>query len=60
MIATHDGKVNLQIVVFSIFFGVVLAFLGKKAKRLVNVIEDLSHGMLKVTGYVMKLAPPAV
>ncbi|MBL0845928.1 dicarboxylate/amino acid:cation symporter [Pseudomonas mediterranea] len=50
----------LQIVVFSIFFGVALASLGKKTERLVNVIEDLSHGMLKVTGYVMKLAPLAV
>ncbi len=50
----------LQIVVFSIFFGVALASLGKKAERLVNVIEDLSHAMLKVTGYVMKLAPLAV
>ena len=50
----------LQIVVFSIFFGVALASLGKKAERLVNVIDDLSHAMLKVTGYVMKLAPLAV
>lgn len=50
----------LQIVVFSIFFGVALASLGKKAAGLVNVIEDLSHAMLKVTGYVMKLAPLAV
>ncbi|MNU60575.1 Proton/sodium-glutamate symport protein [compost metagenome] len=50
----------LQIVVFSIFFGVALASLGKKAEGLVNVIEDLSHAMLKVTGYVMKLAPLAV
>ncbi|MCY1389238.1 Proton/sodium-glutamate symport protein [compost metagenome] len=50
----------LQIVVFSIFFGIALASLGKKAEGLVNVIEDLSHAMLKVTGYVMKLAPLAV
>jgi Na+/H+-dicarboxylate symporter len=50
----------LQIVVFSLFFGVALASLGKKAEGLVNVIEDLSHAMLKVTGYVMKLAPLAV
>jgi Na+/H+-dicarboxylate symporter len=50
----------LQIVVFSLFFGVALASLGKKAQGLINVIEDLSHAMLKVTGYVMKLAPLAV
>jgi Na+/H+-dicarboxylate symporter len=50
----------LQIVVFSMFFGVALASLGEKAKTLVNMIDELSHAMLKITGYVMKLAPLAV
>ncbi|NWB99630.1 dicarboxylate/amino acid:cation symporter [Pseudomonas gingeri] len=50
----------LQIVVFSLFFGVALASLGKKAERLVGMVEELSHAMLKITGYVMKLAPLAV
>jgi Na+/H+-dicarboxylate symporter len=50
----------LQIVVFSMFFGIALASLGEKARTLVNAIEELSHAMLKITGYVMKLAPIAV
>jgi len=50
----------LQIVVFSMFFGVALSALGDKARSLVAVIDDLSHAMLKITGYVMKLAPLAV
>ena len=50
----------LQIVVFSMFFGVALSAMGEKAKTLLNVIEELSHAMLKITGYVMKLAPIAV
>lgn len=50
----------LQIVVFSMFFGVALASLGEKGKTLVAAIEELSHAMLKITGYVMKLAPLAV
>src|SRR5207245_1432395 len=50
----------LQIVVFSMFFGVALASLGEKAKTLVNAIDELAHAMLKITGYVMKLAPVAV
>ena len=50
----------LQIVVFSIFFGVALASLGEKAKTLVSAIDELAHAMLKITGYVMKLAPVAV
>ena len=50
----------LQIVVFSMFFGVALAALGDKAKVLVASIDELSHVMLTITGYVMKLAPVAV
>jgi len=50
----------LQIVVFSMFFGVALAALGDKGRNLVANIDELSHVMLKITGYVMKLAPLAV
>ncbi len=54
------GNEVLQIVVFSIFFGVALAALGDKARPLVEGIEALAQAMLKMTGYVMKLAPLAV
>ena len=50
----------LQIVVFSMFFGVALSALGEKGRTLVAAIDELSHAMLKITGYVMKLAPLAV
>ncbi|WP_322026891.1 dicarboxylate/amino acid:cation symporter [Burkholderia sp. BCC1977] len=50
----------LQIVVFSMFFGVALSALGERGKILVAAIDQLSHVMLKITGYVMKLAPLAV
>src|SRR4029078_4108336 len=50
----------LQIVVFSMFFGVALAALRERAKTLVAAIDELAHAMLKITGYVMKLAPLAV
>src|SRR5499427_6018142 len=50
----------LQIVVFSMFFGVALASLGERAKTLVAAIDELAHAMLTITGYVMKLAPLAV
>lgn len=50
----------LQIVVFSMFFGIALASLGDRATTLVNAIDELSHAMLKITGYVMKFAPLAV
>jgi Na+/H+-dicarboxylate symporter len=50
----------LQIVVFSIFFGVACAAMGERAKLVLEAIEGLSHIILRVTGYVMKLAPVAV
>ena len=50
----------LQIVVFSIFFGVALAALGEQAKPVVDLAERVSHVMLRVTGYVMNFAPLAV
>ncbi len=50
----------LQIVVFSLFFGVAMSALGDKVKTLLDMIDQLSHVMLKITGYVMKLAPLAV
>jgi len=50
----------LQIVVFSVFFGVACAAMGPRAKLVLEAIEGLSHIILRVTGYVMKLAPLAV
>jgi len=50
----------LQIVVFSMFFGVALASLGEMGKTLTAVIDQVAHVMLKITGYVMKMAPVAV
>jgi Na+/H+-dicarboxylate symporter len=50
----------LQIVVFSLFFGVAAAAMGEKAKALVNLIDEVSHVILKITGYIMGLAPLAV
>jgi Na+/H+-dicarboxylate symporter len=49
----------LQIVVFSVFFGIALAAIGEKGKRLVHVLETIADTVLKMTGYVMKLAPLA-
>ena len=50
----------LQIVVFSVFFGVGLAAVGDKGKSLLAMITGLAEVMLKVTGYVMLFAPVAV
>ena len=50
----------LQIVVFSMFFGVACASLGELAQPMVKLLDSLTHIMLKVTSYVMHYAPVAV
>jgi Na+/H+-dicarboxylate symporter len=50
----------LQIVVFSLFFGVACAAIGKAVEPIVKALEQLSEIVLKITGYVMKFAPFAV
>ncbi len=50
----------LQIVIFSIFFGVAVAALGEKGKMIAELAEQVSQAMLKLTGYVMSVAPLAV
>jgi Na+/H+-dicarboxylate symporter len=50
----------LQIVVFSIFAGVAVTALGEKGRQLVIVADELAHVMLKITNYVMLMAPLAV
>jgi Na+/H+-dicarboxylate symporter len=50
----------LQIVVFALFFGIAAASLGEKAKLMVQGMEELANIMIRITGYVMGLAPLAV
>ncbi len=50
----------LQIVIFSLFFGTAAAAVGKRADPMIEAIDGVAHVMLKVTGYVMNLAPIAV
>ncbi len=50
----------LQIVVFSMFFGIACAAIGDLAKPTVKLLDSLAHIMLKITSYVMHYAPVAV
>lgn len=50
----------LQIVVFSLFFGVATAAIGESGKIIIQFFDAIAHIILKVTGYVMNLAPLAV
>ncbi len=50
----------LQIVIFSVFFGVALTAVGEKAAPIVKGVDALVEVMLVVTNYVMRTSPLAV
>jgi Na+/H+-dicarboxylate symporter len=50
----------LQIVIFSIFFGLAAAAIGNKVKPVISALDYTSHIILKMVNYVMKFAPIGV
>lgn len=54
------GNEILQIVIFSIFFGLAAASIGTNAKPVINALDKTSHIILKMVNYVMKFAPIGV
>ncbi|WP_431217724.1 dicarboxylate/amino acid:cation symporter [Puia sp. P3] len=49
----------LQIVVFAVFFGIATASIGEQGKVVIKALDSLSLIILRMTGYVMYLAPVA-
>ncbi|MBI2284981.1 MAG: dicarboxylate/amino acid:cation symporter [Bacteroidetes bacterium] len=50
----------LQLVIFSIFFGIATAALGEKAKVVVKALDAVAHVILLMVNYVMNFAPLGV
>jgi Na+/H+-dicarboxylate symporter len=50
----------LQIVVFSIFFGVAMAHIGERANPIIHALDTVAHIILRMVGYVMNFAPLGV
>ena len=50
----------LQIVIFSIFFGVAMTAIGDYAKPVIKALDAIAHIILKMVGYVMNFAPLGV
>lgn len=50
----------LQIVIFSILFGIALSTLGKEGKSVIKLFDKISHVVLKMVTYIMWLAPLGV
>ena len=55
-----SGNEILQIVIFSIFFGLAAASIGNSVKPVINSLDKFSHIILKMVTYVMKFAPIGV
>jgi Na+/H+-dicarboxylate symporter len=47
----------LQLVVFSIFFGIALSSMGHHGQPLIKALDVIAHVVLKMVGYVMMTAP---
>jgi Na+/H+-dicarboxylate symporter len=54
------GNEILQIVVFSILFGAAASSLGSRVSALIGAIDQIAAIILRMTGYVMALAPVAI
>ena len=50
----------IQIVVFSVLVGTAVSAVDDRAPQVLQLVEQITAIMLKVTGYVMKLAPIAI
>jgi proton glutamate symport protein len=57
--AMAEGNI-LQLVVFSIFFGLALAAIGERGQPLVSVLNTVAETMFRFTDFVMKFAPLGV
>jgi proton glutamate symport protein len=50
----------LQVVVFSLFFGIAIAAIGVRGQPVLDVLESTAQAMFKFTAYVMAFAPIGV
>ncbi|MBI4885638.1 MAG: dicarboxylate/amino acid:cation symporter [Acidobacteria bacterium] len=54
--AFSSGEI-LQVLFFSVLFGLGLLHLGAEGRHLVSVIDQFSHGLFRVIGIIMRAAP---
>jgi Na+/H+-dicarboxylate symporter len=60
MVKSMANNEMLQIVVFSVLFGVACAAIGDKGKPVIKALDGLAHVILKMVGYIMWVAPLGV
>src|SRR6185436_11318543 len=49
----------VQVLFFSVLFGFALSAMGERGRPLVLVLEQLAEALMKIIGFVVKLAPIA-
>jgi len=57
MVGAFAGGEILQVLLFSVLFGVALTRLGSKGKTLVDLMDQFSHAFFSVIAIVMRFAP---
>src|SRR6202048_1752092 len=57
VVGAFAGGEILQVLVFSVLFGLGLARFGEKGKKLIDIIDQLSHALFNVIAIIMKVAP---
>ncbi|HWJ04060.1 MAG TPA: cation:dicarboxylase symporter family transporter [Verrucomicrobiae bacterium] len=50
----------LQVIFFSVFFGLALAAIGEKGKPMLNLCQSIAETMFKLTNMIMAFAPMGV
>jgi aerobic C4-dicarboxylate transport protein len=56
-VGAFAGGEILQVLLFSILFGLALARMGDQGRPLVDLIDRLSHVLFEVIGLIMRVAP---
>ena len=54
--AFAQGEI-LQVLLFSVLFGLAVARFGERGRPLLDIIDQLSHVLFAVIGFIMKFAP---
>ena len=57
VVGAFAGGEILQVLLFSVLFGLGLARFGEKGKPLVDIIDQFSHALFNVIAIIMRVAP---
>jgi len=57
VVGAFAGGEILQVLVFSVLFGLGLSRFGERGKQLVKIIDQLSHALFNVIAIIMRVAP---